>query len=438
MSALETKIREKSLRVAVMGVGYVGLPLAVEFARAGFFVLALDQDPARVAALKSGRSYIRDVSDAELAPHLESERLRATSDPQSLEHADAVVVCVPTPLNKTKDPDLRFIAAAAEQVARHQHPDMLVVLESTTYPGTTSELFVPMLTGDRFKIGEDVFVAFSPERVDPGNSHFGIRNTPKVLGGETSACLALASALYAEIIDELVPVSSTTAAEMTKLLENTFRAVNIGLVNEMALLCRHIGVDPFEVIRAASTKPFGFMPFFPGPGLGGHCIPVDPLFLSWKLRGLRHRARFIDLADAINSAMPEHVVERLTSALNDHERVVRGSQILLYGVAYKPNVADTRESPALSILELLEKKGARVEYLDPHVPHLLVGGRTLESVATDADFGAFDAVVIVTDHDALDRERLLEQARLILDTRDALHSLRNRNATGSVRRVYGL
>jgi UDP-N-acetyl-D-glucosamine dehydrogenase len=433
MTSLLQKIATRSARVVVVGIGHVGLPLVAEFARAGFRTSGLDTDPEKVRLLNAGESYIADVSASELAPHVKSGLLDATTDAAILRNADAVVVCVPTPLNKTKDPDMRFIVAATEEIARHQHDEMLVILESTTYPGTTTEVLVPKLTENGAVLGRTVFIAFSPERVDPGNKVYKTKNTPKVLGGASPACLTVASALYSQILDEIVPVSSTKTAEMVKLLENTFRAVNIGLVNEIAMMSRKLGIDPFEVIRAAATKPFGFMPFYPGPGLGGHCIPVDPLYMSWKLRTVQYRARFIELADSINSGMPRYVVERISEALNDQSRAVRGSKILIYGVAYKRDVRDVRESPALAIIQELEQRGADVAYMDPHVPELDQEGRARKGIDPDASFANFAAVVIVADHTLLDRERLLREAILIVDTRDAL-----RNVVGDRSKVYGL
>jgi len=423
MSELLTRIERKAARVVVIGLGYVGLPLALELSRAGFRCTGLERDAERVRALNAGESYIPDVAAKDVRAQVLEGRLDATSEARVLAEADVVVVCVPTPLNKTKDPDLGFIVAAIDEIARHQHDDMLVILESTTYPGTTNELVVPKLTTLGRILGQTIFVAFSPERVDPGNQRYRTRNTPKVIGGATPECLRVATALYAQLIDEIVPVSSPETAEMVKLLENTFRAVNIGLVNEIALMSRKLGVDPFEVIRAAATKPFGFMPFFPGPGLGGHCIPIDPLYLSWRVRKLNGEARFIELADSINSAMPAYVVERTSEALNDQAKAVRGSRILIYGVAYKKNVTDCRESPALAIIFGLEKRGARVSYLDPLVPRLDVEGGRKTSIDPSTDFGLFDAVVLVTDHDLLDRERLAREARIIVDTRDALRGV---------------
>jgi UDP-N-acetyl-D-glucosamine dehydrogenase len=416
---LLSKFKAKQGHVVVVGIGYVGLPLVAEFARAGFRVTGLDYDARKVTLLNQGESYIRDVPASDLAPHVKSGRLDATSDPSVLREADAVVVCVPTPLNKTKDPDMTFIVDAAEKIQKFQHPNMLVVLESTTYPGTTTELLVPKLTENGFTLGKDVCVAFSPERVDPGNEVFKTKNTPKVIGGATPGCLEVAMALYSHIIDRLVPVSSTETAEMVKLLENTFRAVNIGLANEIALMSRKLGVNPFEVIGAAATKPFGFMPFYPGPGLGGHCIPVDPLYLSWKLKALKGQARFIELADAVNSGMPAYVVERVGDALNHHSKSVKGSKILIYGVAYKKNVDDVRESPAFEVIEGLEHRKAHVQYSDPFVPSIVLpSGEELKS--KPPEFADYDLVVVVTDHDALDRPRLAREAKIVVDTRNVL------------------
>jgi UDP-N-acetyl-D-glucosamine dehydrogenase len=432
VSPLLRKIEQRTAHVVVSGIGYVGLPLAVEFARAGFSVTGLDPDADKVRGLNRGESYLRDVPAEDLATVVGSGRLRGTTHPGALGEADAVVICVPTPLNKTREPDIRHIVAATDEIARHQHPHMLVALESTTYPGTTSEVLVPKLTREH-ALGEDVFIAYSPQRADPGNTEYGPRNTPKVIAGASPACLAMASALYGAIIDRLVPVTSTGTAEMVKLLENTFRAVNVGLVNEMAIMSRRLGVDPFEVIRAAATKPFGFMPFYPGPGLGGHCIPLDPLYLSWKLERLDYHARFIELADSVNAAMPEYVVGRVIDALNDRGKPMRGSHVLIYGVAYKRDVADARESPAFGIISGLLQRGAEVSYMDPLLPALGVEGMGLRSVDPTGSFAGYDVVVVVTDHSALDRERLLAEASLIVDTRDALAGL-----AGGRAHVHGL
>ncbi len=433
MSNLWKRIDSADVHVVVMGIGYVGLPLVAEFARAGFRVTGLDKDSEKVRMLNAGESYISDVPASDLAPHVSSGRLAGTTEASVLSKADAVVVCVPTPLNKTKDPDMRFIVDATDEIARHQHDDMVVILESTTYPGTTSEVLVPKLTENGFELGKNVFVAFSPERVDPGNEIYKTKNTPKVLGGATPDCLKVATLLYSKIIDTLVPVSSPEAAEMVKLLENTFRAVNIGLVNEVAMMSRRLGIDPFEVIRAAATKPFGFMPFYPGPGLGGHCIPIDPLYLSWKLRTLKYQARFIELADTINSAMPSYVVERIAEALNAHSKAVRGSKILVYGVAYKKDVSDIRESPAITIMHELIVRGAEVAYHDPYVPVFNEDGVSLNSVAISRGLSDYDALVIVTDHSCMDKEQIMREGTLIVDTRDAL-----RGVAGDRSKVHGL
>lgn len=425
MNTLLQKLEDKTARIVVIGVGYAGLPLLAELVRAGFRSTGLDNDEERVRLLNAGESYIADVPTSDLAPHVASGLLDATCDAAVLDQADAVIVCVPTPLNKTKDPDLRHILAATREIVKHQHEGMLVVLESTSYPGTTTEVLVAQLTKNGAQLGRDVFVAFSPERVDPGNRVYKTRNTPKVLGGASPGCLAVATALYSRILEELVPVSSTETAEMVKLLENTFRAVNIGLVNEIAMMSRKLGVDPFEVIRAAATKPFGFMPFYPGPGLGGHCIPVDPLYMSWKLRTLEYEARFIALADSINRGMPAYVVERIEEALKSRSKRVHDAKLLVYGVAYKRDVRDVRESPACAIIHELQERGASVAYLDPWVPDLTEDGLNMKSVSSDVDFSVFDAVVIVTDHRLLDRERLIREAQLIVDTRDALAGLRD-------------
>jgi UDP-N-acetyl-D-glucosamine dehydrogenase len=429
-SKIIEKLTKRQGHVVVVGIGYVGLPLVVEFARAGFRVTGYDKDAWKVAELAAGRSYIADVPSEDLRPALLEKRLSATTDPKVLSTADAVIVCVPTPLNKTKDPDMRFIASATEEIAQHIHPGMVVVLESTTYPGTTREVVGPRLEAAGAKIGEDVFVAFSPERVDPGNKVWKTKNTPKVIGGLTATCTEVAKTLYEQAIDRIVPVSTTDAAEMVKLLENTFRAVNIGLVNEVAIMCQKLGVDSWEVIDAASTKPFGFMPFFPGPGLGGHCIPIDPLYLSWKLRTMKYQARFIELADSINSAMPDHVAVLVADALNERKKAVNGSRILISGIAYKRDISDVRESPALEVMTALRKRGADVSYHDKYVAEIdehgsegdpsLVG---MKSVADPVAYDRYDAVVIVTDHTDVDYARLVRDGAVIVDTRNVLKKL---------------
>jgi UDP-N-acetyl-D-glucosamine dehydrogenase len=418
------EIDQKKAVIGVIGLGYVGLPLAMEFTKAGFSVVGIDVDPAKVASLSKGRSYVQDVPDRDVKAALKAGRLTATTDFAALRRVDAVSICVPTPLRKTKDPDISYIAAATEQVAKYLPKGQLVVLESTTYPGTTNEVVLSELAKKGKRVGKDFFLAFSPERVDPGNPTFQTRNTPKIIGGVTPQCTKLAVALYRYAVDTVIPVSSTQAAEMVKLLENTFRAINIGLANEVALMCRMLGIDVWEVIDAASTKPFGFMPFYPGPGLGGHCIPIDPLYLSWRLKAFNYNARFIELASEINTKMPEHVVELVADALNRAKKSVNGSKLLVAGVSYKRNVEDVRESPALDIIRLLASKGATVAYTDPHVPKLDVGdGRVLKSVSPDRA-AAYDAVVIVTDHHAFDYKAMVKQAKLVIDTRNATKNIK--------------
>ncbi len=415
------KIRARSATLAVVGLGYVGLPLAVEFARAGLTVVGIDVDARKVEAVQRGESYIPDVPSALLAELVLAGRLSATTDYAALRAADAVSICVPTPLNKTRDPDMSYVVDAATHVAEHAHPGLLIVLESTTYPGATEEIFLPRLQQAGFEAGVDIFLAFSPERIDPGNTHFGIRNTPKVVGGATPACAEVVTALYHLAVETVVPVSSMRAAEMVKLLENTFRAVNIGLVNEMALMCDKLDVDVWEVIEAASTKPYGFMKFTPGPGLGGHCLPIDPLYLSWKLKSLNYTARFIELADSINSRMPAYVVSLVADALNECGRALNGSRVLVLGVAYKRDSDDVRESPALDLMVELVARKATVAYHDPHVAGLPLGGQAWESQAlTPALLRSADCVVIATDHSGVDWDLVRAHARVIVDTRNAL------------------
>jgi len=415
--------RSRKAHVAVVGAGYVGLPLAVEAARAGHRVTAYDRSTDKVAKLNAGTSYIQDIPSAELAPLVGSGRLAASADPAVLGTADAVIICVPTPLNKTKDPDNSFILDAADALVPHLRSPQLVVLESTTFPGFTREVLLPRLRAGGRTPDVDFFVGFSPERVDPGNVRWFTRNTPKVLGGISPASLDVARALYETFIERVVPVSSTDAAEMVKLLENTFRAVNIGLVNEVAIMCQRLGLDTWEVIDAAATKPFGFMPFYPGPGLGGHCIPIDPLYLSWKLKTLKYNARFIELADEVNSEMPEVVIARVADALNGRRKPINGSRVLVCGVAYKKDIDDVRESPALDILTLLQRRGAEVAYHDPHVPNLTLAGFDLPSTPLDR-VDTFDCVVIVTDHRTVDYADLVARAQLVVDTRNATRALR--------------
>ena len=412
------RLQQREATVGIVGLGYVGLPLAVEFAEAGFQVIGLDVSAEKVDELNRGRSYIPDIPTSTIQPLVESGKLCATTNYEDLRHADAISICVPTPLRKTKDPDMSYVIQAVDSIVEISHEGMLVVLESTTYPGTTEEIIQPRLVNNGYRVGENIFIAFSPERIDPGNIDFGVRNTPKVVGGITPECTEVVTALYQTAINNVVPVSSPTVAEMVKLLENTFRAVNIGLVNEMALMCDRLDIDVWEVIEAAATKPFGFMPFFPGPGLGGHCIPVDPHYLSWKLKTLNYNARFIELASEINTAMPLYVMDKITNALNDEGKAVRGSKVVVLGVAFKRDVDDVRESPALDVMGLLEEKGAEVVYHDPYVPTLRVTEETLKSQPLDADLlENADCVVIVTDHKVIDWQFVVDHAGLIVDSR---------------------
>lgn len=418
-SALLKRIKNRKARIGIVGLGYVGLPLAMEFVRAGFKVTGIDVDRRKLDTLQAGKSYIRDVSDATVGKAVRSGNFTATADYAATAELDTISICVPTPLRKTKDPDISYVLEATDGIRPFLHGDMLLVLESTTYPGTTEEVLLPAVKN--FTVGKDLFVAFSPERVDPGNPRFNTRNTPKIIGGATPRCTEIASALYANAVDTVIPVSSTVVAEMVKLLENTFRAVNIGLVNELAIICDKLNVPVWEVIHAAATKPFGFMPFYPGPGLGGHCIPVDPLYLSWKLKTMNYTARFIELASEVNTHMPDYVVGKIARVLNRAHKCVNGSSILVAGVAYKRDVEDVRESPAIDIIRLLSDEGAKVSYSDPYVPKLSVDGVTLASVPlTRRSLKGADLVAIVTDHGAFDYEMIHKHASLILDARDAI------------------
>jgi UDP-N-acetyl-D-glucosamine dehydrogenase len=425
---LRERIAGREAKIGVVGMGYVGLPLAMEFVSGGFQVFGIDVDHAKVDGLNAGRSHVLDIGDGTVREAVSSGRFRAFSEYGPVADVDCVSICVPTPLKKTRDPDISYVTRAVESIFPRLHRDMLVVLESTTYPGTTDEIVCPEIRKAGFEVGRDVFVAFSPERVDPGNRVYTTRNTPKVIGGATPACTEMARRLYEQVIDRVVTVSSTQAAEMVKLLENTFRVVNIGLVNEVAVICDKLGISVWEVIEAASTKPFGFMPFHPGPGLGGHCIPIDPLYLSWKLKALNYNARFIELASEINTEMPEYCVTKIAKALNRWRKPVNGSRILVLGVAYKRDVSDTRESPAMDIIRLLEADGAEVEYHDPHVPELdaTIGegltfdGTTRRSVElTPENVAGYDIVVLTTDHTGVDYAMVQRSARLIFDSRNA-------------------
>jgi len=419
--ALRDKILDQTAKVGVIGLGYVGLPLAVEFAKAGFTTVGIDVDPNRVEGLRSGKSYIQDVPDKELGSLISSGKLTGTTDYSVLREIDAVSICVPTPLRKTRDPDIQYIADATAKIRAHLHAEMLITLESTTYPGTTDEILLAEFRNAGFEVGRDFYLAFSPERIDPGNAHWNTRNTPKIIGGVTRECTKLAKLLYEQVVDRVIPVTSTRSAEMVKLLENTFRAVNIGLVNEVAIMCDKLGIDVWEVIEAAATKPFGFMPFFPGPGLGGHCIPIDPLYLSWKLKLLNYNARFIELASEINTAMPEYVTSKIVRALNGCRKAVNGSRILVLGVTYKKNISDVRESPSLDIIRLLEQQGADVAYSDPFAPELRVDSTTRRSEELTAEnLRGYDCVVIVTDHSGFDYDLVQRESKLVVDCRNAI------------------
>jgi UDP-N-acetyl-D-glucosamine dehydrogenase len=419
---LTAKIANKTARLGVVGLGYVGLPLAVEYADSGYTVTGFDVQDSKVDTLNAGKSYVQDVPSEAVARLVAGKRLQATTDFAAIRDLDTINICVPTPLRKTKDPDMSYIVSACEEIARYLHPGMLIILESTTYPGTTDELVRPMLEKGGLKVGRDFFLCFSPERVDPGNPNFHTRNIPKVVGGTTPACTAVGKLFYEQGLDTVVPVSSTQVAEMVKLLENTFRMINIGLVNELAVMCSQMDINVWEVIDAAATKPFGFMPFYPGPGLGGHCIPIDPFYLSWKSKQSGIEARFIELAGHVNGHMPHFVVDKIQNALNDVTKPLRGSHVHLQGVAYKRDIDDVRESPALDIIHLLQRRGARVTYSDPYVPSLRVDGEEL----TSSDSGAqADCVVIVTDHKVFDYAALVNDSKLIVDTRNSLKMIQS-------------
>lgn len=424
---LQRKIKSRQAHVGVFGLGYVGLPLAAEFARHGFHVTGIDLDMRKVAEIRAGRSYIADVASEEVSRLVRDNLLHATSDYSVLEELDTINICVPTPLRKTKDPDMSYILAAVEEIQKYLHPGMLVILESTTYPGTTEEFILPRLLETGLKVGEDFFLCFSPERVDPGNPKFNTRNIPKVVGGVTPACTEAGSLFYQQALEKVIPVSSTKVAEMVKLLENTFRSINIGLANEMALLCDRMKIDVWEVIEAAATKPFGFMPFFPGPGLGGHCIPVDPFYLSWKAKMAGVEARFIELAGQINGAMPHFVASKVQAALNDRSKSVKGSRVHILGVAYKKDINDVRESPALDVMALLVGLGAQLSYSDPYIPHVKLDGFELESQPVLSACQEADCVVLVTDHSAFDYKSIANDSKLIVDTRNAFRACRSAN-----------
>ena len=418
---LLSRLKSKDFTAVVIGLGYVGLPLAMEYAGAGVDVIGVDVDGSKVRSLKAGRSYIGDIPSETVKKAVASGKFTATTDFSAVAMADTVNICVPTPLRKTKDPDLSYIIGAMEHIVDYLHKDMLIVLESTTYPGTTEEILGPMVEGKGFKVGKDIYLAFSPERVDPGNEKYTTRNIPKVVGGVTPRCGKMAAALYGGVMEKVHPVSNAAAAEMVKLLENTFRSVNIGLVNEIALMANQMGIDIWEVIEAAKTKPFGFMPFYPGPGIGGHCIPLDPFYLSWKAKQFGFESRFIELAGVVNGQMPHYTVDRVVEALNRFRKAINGSKVLVLGVAYKKNISDVRESPALDILHLLQKKGATLAYCDPFVPTVRDGVIDLKaSPFSAATLRKADCVLVVTDHSAFDYKMVVRESKVVVDTRNAL------------------
>ncbi len=426
MSSLKQKIDKKSAHIGVIGLGYVGLPLAVEFAQKGFSVSGFEVDLHKVTQINKGQSYIIDVASDIIKPLVKKDLFKATTDFQRLKEMDVIIICVPTPLRKSKDPDISYILSALEKVENSLRKNQLIILESTTYPGTTKEMMLPKLEGTGLKVGKDFFLAFSPERVDPGNNQYKIKNTPKIVGGITRPCTQIAKLLYSQIVEKVVPVSSTESAEHVKLLENTFRAVNIGLVNDVALMCDRLKLDTWEVIDAAATKPFGFMPFYPGPGIGGHCIPLDPHYLSWKLKTLNFYSRFIELAGEINSSMPEYLVQKIQDTLNDKGKSVRNSKILVLGVAYKKDVGDVRESPALDVIELLHKKGASLNFHDPYVKKIQINHLSLQSIPlSDKNLKKQDCIVITTHHSCFDIASIVTRSKLVIDSRNATKGIIN-------------
>ena len=422
---LKSKITDKSANIGIIGLGYVGLPLAVEFGKTGFSVTGFDNDEAKVSSIGKGDSYISDVSSKDIKDLVSSKKLMATLDKALLNKMDVIIICVPTPLRKTKEPDISFILQAAEDINANLRKGQLVILESTTYPGTTEEVIFPKLGGNGLKVGKDIFIAFSPERVDPGNKKYKTKDIPKVVGGISETCTELSRLLYSQIVKDVITVSNTRAAEMVKLLENTFRAVNIGLINELALMCNKMNLNIWEIIEAAKTKPFGFMPFYPGPGLGGHCLPCDPIYLSWKARSHGFEAKLIELAAEINSSMPHYVVDRITDGLNSQKKPLKGSKILIVGVTYKKDISDIRESPAFMIINSLIEKKAKIQYHDPLVPSLTIDRLSLNSIdLTKESISSSDCIVIVTDHTVLDYKLIAENANLVLDTRNVLNAFK--------------
>jgi len=427
LKELEKKIIGRKAKIGIIGLGYVGLPLAVTFAKCGFKVWGIDIDKDRVAMIQKGESYILDVSKSDIILVKKEKSLSVTTDFSVIKDLDAVIICVPTPLHKTKEPDVSFIVSAVRNIKRHMKRGQIVVLESTTYPGTTEEVMLPILEEDGWKEGKDFYLAFSPERVDPGNPKYDTKNTPKIIGGISKNSTDLAKLLYEQALEKIIPVSSAKVAEMVKLLENTFRIVNIGMVNELMVMCDRLKIDVWEVIDAAKTKPYGFMPFYPGPGVGGHCIPVDPIYLSWKARMYGFEARFIDLAAQVNSEMPHYAVSKVIEGLNNHKKALNGSKVIVVGVAYKKDVKDLRESPSLEVIELLMEKGADVSYYDPLFPYLKIHGIDLKRAAFTKDaFKSADCVVIVTDHTNVDYDFILENSKLVVDTRNVLKDKKER------------
>lgn len=425
---LKNEILNKKAKVGIIGLGYVGLPLAVTFAKNGFKVYGIDIDKGRIKKLSKGVSYILDIPSSDIKETMRNNRLFVTNDFSHIRKLDAIIICVPTPLYKTKEPDVSYIVAAVQNIKKHMKRNQIIVLESTTYPGTTEEVMLPILESSGLKEGKDFYLAFSPERIDPGNKNYDTKNTPKIIGGISKSSTEIARILYEQAINKVIPVSSSKVAEMVKLLENTFRIVNIGLVNEIMRMCNKLGIDVWEVIDAAKTKPYGFMPFYPGPGVGGHCIPVDPIYLSWKARMHGFEARFIDLASYVNSEMPYYVVDKIIEGLNERKKPLKCSTILIIGVAYKKDVKDLRESPALEIIDILIKRGALVSYYDPYLPYLKIGDINLKGVEFNKDsFQDSDCVVIVTDHSNVDYEFIVENSKLIVDTRNALKDIRDKS-----------
>lgn len=433
---LGNRIKDRKAKVGVLGLGYVGLPLCLEFVEAGFEVVGIDVNKQKVKSLSEGISYVTDISNEELAKILKTKRFLPTTDFSIIEEVDTISICVPTPLRKTKEPDISFIVSAAQKISKYLTKGKLIILESTTYPGTTEEVVLPELEKSGLKVGEDFFLAFSPERIDPGNSKYNLKNTPKIIGGKTRNCTEMAISLYSTIVNKIIPVSSTQAAEMVKLLENTFRAVNIGLVNEIAIMANKLNLDVWEIIDAAATKPFGFLPFYPGPGLGGHCIPVDPHYLSWKLKEFNYNPKFIELAQEINSKMPEVVVDKIGFALNRLKKSINGSKVLILGVAYKKDVGDIRESPSLDIVEILRHKGAEIFYEDRYCPQFSHEGKSYSSIQLEKEnLSQYDCIAIVTDHSYYEWDNIVERSNLLVDCRNATRKIKKQSSYEKIIRL---